>query len=176
MALITAHSRLPDFSFEHHTITIDTISQTDPSEFTVYLNKPLKNVVQARLSAAHINTTGATEHCYISIKEFDSSMFHDLASMDPPLSPATNPALSAVRGSFASLVTTFPVSAGTASLISHRDEYPILTQYLDPLQRIDRLTIKMFDQTGAKLPVSVPAGNNFLVIDLTCKRANMSGF
>lgn len=75
MALITSPTEtIPDLNYEYHTITVDTVGQT-PNSFTCYLNQPLRNVVQARLLAARINTVtpaNGSEHCYVSIKELDS--------------------------------------------------------------------------------------------------------
>ena len=68
MALITAPTQLiPDLQHEYHTVTIDTIGQTASNAFTCHLQNPLKNVVQAKLLAANINTTVATKHCYVPI-------------------------------------------------------------------------------------------------------------
>ena len=80
MALITSPTdMIPDLNYEYHTITIDSVDQTTANTFTCHLQQPLKNVVQARLVAARINTTTATEHCYISIDELDS-IFTERAS------------------------------------------------------------------------------------------------
>ena len=83
MALITNPTQLiQDLQHEYHTVTIDTIGQTTSNAFTCHLQQPLKNVVQARLMAARINTTVATEHCYVSIEELDS-IFTERASNEP---------------------------------------------------------------------------------------------
>jgi len=58
MALITSPTEMiPDLNYEYHTITIDSVGQTNANTFTCHLQQPLKNVVQARLVAARINTT-----------------------------------------------------------------------------------------------------------------------
>ena len=100
MALITSPTEMiPDLNYEYHTITIDSVGQSSANTFTCHLQQPLKNVVQAKLLAARINTTTATEHCYVSINELDS-IFSDRAS-----NVLTGQAsLSLLRNSFASLV------------------------------------------------------------------------
>ena len=66
MALITSPTEtIPDLNYEYHTVTIDSIGQDSANTFTCFLSQPLKNVVQARLIAARINTTTNTEHCYV---------------------------------------------------------------------------------------------------------------
>ena len=142
MALITSPTEMiPDLNYEYHTITVDTIGQSSANTFTCFLNQPLHNVVQARLIAARINTvtpSNGSEHCYISIEELDS-IFSDRASN--VLTGQSD--MSMIRNSFASLVTT-----DDSGLISFRDDYPIVTQYINPIRTISRLTVKIRNQDG----------------------------
>src|SRR6056300_903007 len=101
MALITSPTEtIPDLNYEYHTITIDSIGQSSANTFTCYLEQPLRNVVQARLLAAHIHSNVVTEHCYVSIEELDTN-FNDRASN--VLTGQSH--MSMIRGSFASIVT-----------------------------------------------------------------------
>jgi hypothetical protein len=164
MALITSPTdMIPDLNYEYHTITIDTIGQDSANTFTCFLNQPLKNVVQARLVAARINTTTATEHCYISIDELNST-FNDRASN---IYDAQAP-LSVLRNSFASLVTT-----DDTGIISFRDNYPIAVQYINPIRRIDRLTINIRNEDAVLITPPNPAENNFLVLRFVCRKPNL---
>jgi hypothetical protein len=54
MALIIAPSQpgIPDTEHEVHTVTVDTIDQTNKTDFIAHLPTPLENVVQAQLIAA----------------------------------------------------------------------------------------------------------------------------
>jgi hypothetical protein len=164
MALITSPTdMIPDLNYEYHTITIDTIGQDSANTFTCFLNQPLKNVVQARLIAARINTTTATEHCYVSIDELNST-FNDRASN---IYDAQAP-LSVLRNSFASLVTT-----DDTGIISFRDNYPIAVQYINPIRRIDRLTINIRNEDAVLITPPNPAENNFLVLRFVCRKPNL---
>ena len=164
MALITTPTQLiPDLQHEYHTVTIDTIGQTTSNAFTCHLQQPLKNVVQARLIAARINTTVATEHCYVSIKELDS-IFAERASNEPNGQAAA----SVVRGSFASIVTS-----DDSGLISYKDNYPLVTQYVTPIRSIDRFTVTIRDQDGNPIVPSSPAKDNFLIIRFVCRKPNL---
>ena len=78
MAFVTSSQTIPDLDYEYHTITIDTIGQASANTFTCHLQQPLKNVVQARLLAAHIHSNVVTEHCYVSVEELDT-IFNDRA-------------------------------------------------------------------------------------------------
>jgi hypothetical protein len=164
MALITSPTEMiPDLNYEYHTITIDSLGQDSANTFICHLQQPIKNVVQARLIGARINTTTATEHCYISINELDSN-FSDRAS-----NVLTGQApLSILRNSFASLVTT-----DDTGIISFRDNYPIATQYVNPIRSVDRFTVNIRDQDANLVTPPNPAENNFLVIRFVCRKPNL---
>jgi hypothetical protein len=161
MALITSPTQMiPDLNYEYHTITIDSVGQSSANTFTCHLQQPLRNVVQAKLLAARINTTAATKHCYLSIDELDSN-FSDRASN--VLTGQSD--ISIVRGSFASLVS----EAGTA--INFKDEYSISTQYINPIRSIDRFTVAIRNQDGAT--ITNGTGDNFLVLRFVCRKPNL---
>jgi len=164
MALITSPTEMiPDLNYEYHTITIDSVGQNNANTFTCHLQQPLKNVVQARLVGARINTTTATEHCYISINELDS-IFSDRASN--VLTGQSS--LSILRNSFASLVT-----ADDTGIISFKDDYPVATQYVNPIRSIDRFTVNIRDQDANLVTPPNPAENNFLVLRFVCRKPNL---
>ena len=168
MALVTSLQTIPDLDYEYHTITVDSIGQESANTFTCHLQQPLKNVVQARLLAAHIHSNVASEHCYVSIEELDS-IFSDRAS-----NVLTGQGhLSMLRGSFASIVTDNATHDAGNSLIVFKDNYPIITQYVNPIRRIDRLTFTIRDQTGNTIKNSTDAGANFLVLRFVCRKPNL---
>ena len=152
----------PDLNYEYHTITIDSIGQSSANTFTCYLQQPLKNVVQARLIAARIRTTTATEHCYVSIDELDS-IFSDRAC-----NVLTGQAsMSVLRGSFASIVSD------SSSVVKFKDEYPIFTQYIDPIRRLDRFTVTIRNQDGNTITRATASDKNILVLRFMCRKSNM---
>ena len=168
MALVTSLQTIPDLDYEYHTITVDSIGQESANTFTCHLQQPLKNVVQARLLAAHIHSNVVTEHCYVSIEELDS-IFSDRASN--VLTGQSH--LSVVRGSFASLVTDDTTHNDGNSTIIFKDNYPIMTQYINPIRRIDRLSVTIRDQTGNTIKNSEADGDNFLVLRFVCRKPNL---
>ena len=163
MALITSPTEMiPNLNYEYHTITVDTLGQDSANTFTCFLSQPLKNVVQARLLGARIHSNVATEHCYISIEQLDS-IFNDRASN---VYDGQAP-LSILRNSFASLVKDEDL------VINYKDEYPIVTQYIDPIRRVDRLNVTIRNQNGIPIVPSTPAKDNFLVLRFVCRKPNM---
>lgn len=162
MALITSPTEIPDLNYEYHTITLDTIGQDSANTFTCHLSQPLKNVVQARLLAARINTTSDTKHCYISIKELDT-IFSDRASNVYE----GQPSLSVLRNSFASLVKD------EATTVTFKDNYNVATQYVDPIRRIDRFTVTIRNEDGETIERAGASDKNFLVIRFVCRKPNL---
>jgi hypothetical protein len=168
MALVTSPQTIPDLDYEYHTITVDSIGQDSANTFTCHLQQPLKNVVQARLLGAHIHSTDDTEHCYVSVNELDS-IFNDRAS-----NVLTGQAhLSMLRGSFASIITESTTHSGSNSLITFKDNYPIVAQYVDPIRRVDRLSVTIRDQSGSTIKNSSDDGDNFLVFRFVCRKPNL---
>lgn len=169
MSLVTSPTQtMPDLNYEYHNITIDTIGQTSSNTFTVFLNQPLKNVVQARLLAAHIHTTNLTEHCYVSIDELDTN-FNDRTSNVYE----GQGDISVVRRSFGSLITDNTTHGGADSTVIFKDEYPVVTQYIDPIRKIDRLTVKLLNHEGQTIKNPTSPSPNFLVLRFVCRKPNL---
>lgn len=163
MALITSQTEtIPDLNYEYYTITIDSVGQSSANTFTCYLPQPLKNIVQARLLSAQIHSNVSTEHCYVSISELDTN-FSDRAS-NVHDGQAT---LSILRNSFASLTKDNDV------MINFKDNYPVVTQYINPIRRLDRFTVVLRDQDGNPIVPSTPTKNNFLILRFVCRKPNL---
>lgn len=158
---------LTTMKYEYHTVTLDTVGQVSTNVFTCFLAQPIRNIVEAKLIAAHIKTTEVTEHCYISIEELDSNFIERTSNIYEG-----QPGMTQIRNSFASLVSD-SVSlnpSGNDSIILFKDEYPVETHYTFPIGSIDRFRVKIYDQRGQTLtnPV-ITGGNNFIVIRLKCE-------
>lgn len=163
MALVTSPTgSIPDLQYEYHTITVDTIGQDSANTFTCHLSQPLKNIVQAKLLGARINSTTNTQHCYISIDQLDST-FSDRASNVY----GGQSSLSILRNSFASLLTE-----GEATIV-YKDNYNVATQYIDPIRRLDRLKITIRDQDGNTITPDTGNKPNFLILRFVCRKPNL---
>ena len=159
---------IPDLNYEYHTITVDTLNQASSNSFTCFLSQPLKNVVQARLLAARIRTKTATEHCYISIDELNS-VFNDRATNEYE----GQASLGILRNSFASIAHANTAASG-AQTISFKDEYPIATQYVNPIRSIDRLTVNIRNQSGVPIvPATATDKNNYFILRFVCRKPNL---
>jgi len=162
MAQVTSQTFMPDLKHEYHTINVDTLGQASKNTFSVYIQQPLKNVVQARLVSAKINTSLVSNVCYVSIEELNTQ-FSQRATSD--LEGQTN--LLKLNNSFGSIM-----SANTLPLV-FRDEYPIVHQYITPIKKVSRLTVSLLDQTGGTIPGEDL--DNFLTLQFICRKPNLSG-
>jgi len=173
MSYYTANHTVPDLNYEYAIVTVDSIGQSSANDFQVHLQTPLNNIVQAKLIGAHIHTTVQTDHIYIDIDELE---------VDPILNQRTSnvaggqPALSNVTGTFGTLISKaiVPTAAGHSDdtyIHIFENQYPIVSQYLAPLQNLSTLTIKIYDQNGkliAPNPTNDP--NHFLISFITRRR------
>src|SRR6056300_531543 len=169
MAKYVTQVGVPELEYEFHTITVDTSGQS-ANTFTVHLQQPLRNVVQARLLAAHIHANVQVEHCYVSITELNTN-FNDRAFKD--LSDASEASKANVRGAFASIVSESSSHDAGSQLFLFRDNYPCAVQYVNPIRSIDRLTCTLYDQDGNTIKDPDTASDNYLVIRFTCMKQNI---
>jgi hypothetical protein len=178
MSYYTANHTVPDLNYEYAVITVDSIGQSSANNFQVHLQTPLNNIVQAKLIGAHIHTTVQTDHLYIDIDELE---------VDPILNQRTSnvaggqPALSNVTGTFATLISKAIVPQGQGQGHGHghsddtyififENEYPIVSQYLAPLQNLNTLTIKIYDQNGNLIPPNSSDDPNHFIISFITRR------
>lgn len=176
MSYYTANHTVPDLNYEYATITVDSIGQSNANNFQVYLQTPLNNVVQAKLIGSHIHTTVLTDHIYIDIDELQ---------VDPVLNqrasnvPGGQPALSNVTGVFATLASRALVPNGTGHsddtyVHVFENEYPIVSQYLEPLQNLSTLSVKIYDHNGILIPPNDDNDPNHLILSFITRRRIVS--
>jgi len=191
MALITApQPTIPDFEHEHHTVVIDNIynyknltTNTD-TDFVMHLPTPLENVVQARLVAATFRTanTGsarAQRALHIGIEElrthFSQRGQAEVNFANDPSSDNIVDANNHLNGIFGTVigpcVAQEPVGDATPvnTVITFKDEYPIVQNYHNPIRRISRLTFNIDKETGEAAEIS----NSVMIFHFTCKKKNL---
>ena len=178
MSYYTANHTVPDLNYEYAIITVDSIGQSSANNFQVYFQTPLNNVVQAKLIGSHIHTTVSTDHIYIDIDELQ---------VDPILNqrtsnvPGGQPALSNVTGVFATLISKAVVSQGqghSSDTYVHifENQYPIVSQYLEPLQNLSTLSVKIYNQNGILIPPNDDNDPNHLILSFITRRRIASQF
>ena len=159
MALVTSQSTLPDFEHEYHTVIVDTVDDsTSKQKFTSHFPTPIENIVQVQLTAAHINGTGVTHKLiHLKIDEL-RSIFSQRGKTDLDTSDDNM-----INGVFGTLVTD-----GTSRLV-FKNEYPVIQQYYNPIQKLDRITVNLLNETGAAATTS----ETCLIFRFVCKKRNI---
>tara|TARA_B100001175_G_scaffold186025_1_gene157926 strand:- start:892 stop:1377 length:486 start_codon:yes stop_codon:yes gene_type:complete len=159
MALVTSQSTLPDFEHEYHTVIVDTVDDsTSKQKFTSHFPTPLENIVQVQLTAAHINGTGgAHKLIHLKIDEL-RTVFSQRGKTDLDTSDDNM-----INGVFGTLVTD-----GTSRLV-FKNEYPVIQQYYNPIQKLDRITVNLLKETGAAATTT----ETCLIFRFVCKKRNI---
>ena len=160
MALVTSQSTLPDFKHEYHTVIVDTVDDsTSKQKFTSYFPTPLENIVQVQLIAAHINGTDVTHKLlHLKIDEL-RTIFSQRGKTD--LDTAND---NMINGVFGTLVTD-----GTARLV-FKNEYPVIQQYYNPINKLDRITVELLKETGEVATTT----ETCLIFRFICKKRNLA--
>ena len=162
MALVTSQSTLPDFEHEYHTVIVDSYDQSSDSVFTVFLPNPLENIVQAQLLTANLRVGSGTRIVHLSINELNTN-FSQRATKEVN-GQATRQVL---NRNFGSIINS---SGTTGTTLYFKNEYPVMQQYINPIRKLDRLTITLRDGDAAGFATSE---DSFFVFRFVCKKRNL---
>lgn len=174
---------------EKFTLHIDSFNQSANS-FQVFVNIPLKTVVKAEVLSLSLssNTTVANSNIsYLIIDEL-ISRYNDktIPSVAETLYNPSDAFNGSVTGKDASTYRPYttsnianmqraflkfdldPVSKGTKFYLNQN--YPTDTEYVQPIQQLDKLTISIYDERGVPI---VTSGPTYLSLRFFCARDNM---
>lgn len=178
MALLIAPSQpdIPDYSHEIHTVIVDNIGRTTQEDFTAFLPTPLENVVQARLVAATLTTTGAVTQkaIHLGIEELRTH-FSQQTQAEVNFGGDGDPSTDVknhLNGVFGTIigqhVSLAPSSA--VRVLMFKDDYPIVQCYHNPIRRLDRLTFNIDREDGT----SASLGDSVFTFRITCRKKNLA--
>ena len=162
MALVTSQSTLPDFEHEYHTVIVDSYDQDSNSVFTVFLPIPLENIVQAQLLTANLRVGSGTRIVHLSINELNTN-FSQRATKEVNGQASQQ----VLNRNFGSIINS---SGSTGLNLYFKNEYPVMQQYINPIRKLDRLTITLRDGDAAGV---VTGEDSFFVFRFVCKKRNL---
>ena len=166
MALVTSQSTLPDFEHEYHTVIVDSFdgTATNNNAFTVFLQTPIENIVQAQLITANIRLASAERVCHVSIDELDT-IFTQRASS----SVNGQADKQVLNRNFGTLVKTGDYNS---THLVFKNEYPVMQQYINPIRKLDRLsiTLRSGDDTSSVIDTN---NDSIFVFRFVCKKRNL---
>jgi len=167
MALVTSQSTLPDFEHEYHTVIVDSFdgTATNNNAFTVFLQTPIENIVQAQLITANIRLASAERVCHVSINELDT-IFTQRASS----SVNGQADKQVLNRNFGTLVKTGDYNS---THLVFKNEYPVMQQYINPIRKLDRLsiTLRSGDATSSVIDTN---NDSIFVFRFVCKKRNLA--
>ena len=152
--------------YETHTVVVDNLDHTNKTDFTAFLPVALEDVVRAQLVAASINTNGDAQRClHINIEELRTT-FSQRAKAD--LASGSDNHL---NGLFGTILCQHVLHAGGGNqkAVFFRDDYPIVRDFLTPIQKLDRLSLNIDKQNGDSAGLT----DAIFIFKFTCKRKMM---
>lgn len=164
---------------ECYTISLDSVYAAEPnsnSSFVSYIDVPLRNVVKAELLSASIGISTTPIAVYIHIEELISN-FNTYSPLRYNISVGGNTsnvgAVSQLQSNIASLAQSFVTfhTSGNAGrqFFNKQSNYEATTTYINPIRKIDKLTVQIYDETGEIAATDSPT---LLVIRFWCAKNN----
>ena len=154
----TTRPAVPDFDYEYHTITVDTIGQSSKNTFTVHLTQSLENIVHAKLIAARIDAPSSNV-CHVSVDELNTNYSQRTTNVFGGQASMSN-----LNRGFGTII-----QSGSNPII-FKDDYDVESQYTTPIRKLDRLTCTLRDEDGATINSAI---DNFMIFRFVCKNKNL---
>lgn len=156
-----------DFELEEHTIVVDNLDHTNKTDFTAHLPMAIEHVVEARLIAATINTSGDTQRVlHVNIDELRTT-FSQRTKADLESGSDNH-----LNGLFGTILCQHVLHAasGSQKAVFFRDEYPISRRFYTPIQKLDRLTFNIDRENGDSASLT----DAIFVFKFMCKRRSLA--
>ena len=109
---------------------------------------------------------------YIRVEELDSH-FTDFAAAGQPATTGSTDNFNFPTGSNTLRRCFGAIYDRMANRFSYKDRYQMVSQYIDPIKRMDKLQITIYDANGVQMDSSQSDGLNFLTFRFTCLRHNL---
>ena len=158
---------MADFSYEFYTIHVDSLTSSTGNVFTSHLFRPIKDVVQVSVLTVNFDaSTSVSNVAYLYVDQL-TSMFNENTGERSGDSIVSNPInKDRTRGALA----RFNVASSGRTIYNQQD-YSTQTQFIHPIEKIDRINVRLFDENGDSL---ITISNTFVSFRFTCMRDNLS--
>ena len=161
----------PNCDYEFHTLHVDSIYAESPvsslgataNNFVVHLPKMMENVAEVELISASIGNPLSSNVAYIVIDELQSDFNSKTGNTEGNTISTSAASRSIAKYQIDPAVTT--------RQNFNFNDCPVTTQYINPIQRLDRLTVKILDEKGiSPMPMADPF---FCSIKFSCIKPNL---
>ena len=160
---------MADCNHEYYTIHTTSNTATESNVgYTCFLTMPIKDVVEAEIITASVQTNSNVVH--VVVDELGTK-FSDFATV------ASNPFNgSTMRNLFGSFYREQIDSTPTDPQykfprLTFLNRYPMKHEYVYPIRRLDRLSVSLYDEQGAVL--TNPLSPTFITFKFKCLRTNL---
>tara|TARA_R110002074_G_scaffold341680_1_gene512217 strand:- start:94 stop:618 length:525 start_codon:yes stop_codon:yes gene_type:complete len=168
----------PNCNYETFTIHTSSLGASSNVNFTSTFTRPIKDVVEASIIAASIRKADTTVSnvAYVRITELESNFVDFAAAGQPAVSSGADNSHNFPTGSnflrrcFGAIYNS---DDATSNRLSYKDRYPMTTQYIYPIERLNELTINFYDNSGTELVNPTIDGITYLTFRFICKRKNL---
>ena len=154
---------IPNCSQEIYNIQVSSSGSADNNNYVINFNTSLKDVVRAALVTASVPCS-TSNIVYISVDQLRSK-FNDFSNAAAgTLTTATSSTLRNVFG------VVYNDDHEVKNRITYYNRYPIVAEFPYPIQRLDRLNIKLYNNNGILLQ---DEGENYFTFRFICNRKNL---
>ena len=157
---------MADCSYEFYTIHVDSLSSSTGNVFTSHLFRPLKDIVQVSVLNANFDASSSGSNvAYLYVDQLTSLFNENTGEPSANLITSIPFSKDRTRGSLA----RFNLAA-TGRTIYEQQDYSTQTQFIHPIEKVDRLSTQLLDENGESL---ITTSNTFISYRFTCMRENL---
>jgi len=158
-----------DCNHETFTFQVSSFGATSNVDFTGVLNTPIKNIIEASIVTCSI-ATNTSNVVYIVVDELNSR-FTDFVTESAAVSSGGSYNLlstgSKLRNAMGAI---YNEDITSKNRIIFYNRYPIQCAYINPINDLSKLSIRLYDHAGAAL---TDQGHNFMTFRFKCARKNL---
>ena len=179
------HEGKPDCNFEYRTVNLDSIHATSSTgsqstlggmanNFVTFLPSPIQDIVEVKVVAASLtqDTTQATltsNIAYMVVDELTSQFNQQSGTQSTPAQNSFGGVQTVPSGAAIAKFQLDNTSTGRQHYKGN--DYPIVTQYIAPINRLDRMSVRLIGEDGTTPVPLVPPF--FCTLTFTTMRRNL---
>lgn len=151
--------------FKIHTDSLNSKTWTSGTQdaYTTYLFSPLKNVTDVAIVSANFQASG-TNVAYLVVDQL-STRYNEGTAAAGAINHSDTPDAGSIKVSTQGALAKFDVTSSTSRTVYRQYDYDTKTVFRTPLDKIDRLSVRMLDENGLPLQVT---SNVFVTFSFNC--------
>ena len=167
---------IPDCKYETFTIHTSSLGASSNTNFTSTFTRPIKDVVEASIIAVSIRKPDLSSNvAYIRAEELETDFTDFAAAGQPAVSSGTAThnfptGSNLLRRCVGAIYNT---DNSASPRLSYKDRYQMVNQYINPLHRLDKLQITLYDGNGVQLVNTLDDAITYITFRFVCRRKNL---